>query len=56
MKHLDWNKVLANLAHAALIFGSAYVVWNPEYAWLAPAMQALGGGLPGMNFTPRERP
>ena len=32
--------------HVVLVFGSAYVAANPEYAWVVPALQALGQGIP----------
>ena len=32
--------------HVALVFAAAYVAVNPEWAWAAVALQALGQGLP----------
>ena len=43
---IDWNTWFQRGLHVAMIFGSAYVAANPEYAWVVPAFQALGQGIP----------
>lgn len=34
------------LLHVVLVFASAYVAANPKMAWVIPALQALGQGIP----------
>ena len=46
MNKIVWNTWLQRGLHVAMIFGSAYVAANPEYAWVVPALQALGQGIP----------
>ena len=50
---LDWTRILSNVAHAALLFGSAYAAYNPKWAWAVPAFTALGQMAPPPNFTAR---
>lgn len=45
---LGWcyaEKYLNNLFHAALLVASAYIAANPEYAWVAVAIQGMGQGI-----------
>lgn len=43
---MDLNVWAQRALHVALVFGSAYVAANPKYAWMIPALQALGQGIP----------
>jgi hypothetical protein len=36
-----FNRVL----HVSLLTGSAFIVSNPEYAWLVPVVQVVGQGI-----------
>lgn len=32
--------------HAGMVLAAAYVAVNPKYAWVVPALQALGQSMP----------
>ena len=39
---MDWPKILTNLMHLLILFGSAYAAYNPKWAWAVPAFTAWG--------------
>ena len=43
---MDWMTWAQRLLHVAMVFLSAYVAANPKQAWMIPALQALGQGIP----------
>jgi hypothetical protein len=50
---MDWEKILSNLYHMALVAGSAYIAAYPDgWAWLLPVLQMYGQTLPPPDFQP----
>jgi hypothetical protein len=50
---VNWEKILANVYHMALLAGSAYIAAYPEgWAWLLPVLQFYGQTLPPPDFQP----